>query len=68
MSFSDLKLQALASWLIYVSNKSGVMMKFPGLHAPWKYVIVLKVKLSVQPSIGFSISEADMHPGADNEF
>ena len=43
-------------------------MKFPGLHAPWKYVIVLKVKLSVYPSIGDSTREADIQPGADNEF
>jgi hypothetical protein len=51
-----------------VSNKSGVIMKFPGLHAPWKYVTVLKVKLSVYPSSGDSIKEADIQPGADNEF
>ena len=63
-----MRLQASANWLIYVSNKSGVMMKFPGLHAPWKYVIVLNVKLSVYPSIGDSTREADIQPGADNEF
>ncbi len=68
MSFSDLRLHALASQSIYLSNKSGVIMKFPGLQAPWKYVIVLKVKLSVYPSIGDSINEADMHPGADSQF
>ncbi len=68
MSFSDLRLHALASQSIYLSNKSGVIIKFPGLQAPWKYVIVLKVKLSVYPSIGDSINEADMHPGADSQF
>jgi hypothetical protein len=31
-------------------------------------VTVLKVKLSVCPSRADSIKEADIHPGADNEF
>ena len=66
MSLLDFKLHAFASCSIYVSNKSGVIIKFPGLQAPWKYVIVLKVKLSVYPSIGDSINDADMHPGAES--
>ena len=43
-------------------------MKFPGVQAPWKKLMDLKVKLSVLPLIVSSIKAAAMHPGAEIKF
>ncbi len=43
-------------------------MKFPGVQAPWKKLIDLKVKLSVLLLIVSSTRAAAMHPGAEMKF